>query len=582
LSLLRRRLPRTRAAAHRIYRETLSRLQDIPADKNTDLSAVAHLRSALVIRPPAFFRHVLFFFPYQEDEQNPALHPGQFDRKGAAERIQELLQKIIKDGASLKTAADDLDKSFKTYQTYIYRRESFKGFELRIAIDIYSEYATISCTLDNHRDLKAAPAEFTPSEIAGYVRKQIRESHAIRSSDEYDKYTDSEMIYFGIWELLDAELGIKFEETNIGSIFGDFRGFAVCPINFPVVKGGLIGSPDTRSKDAEDNAVIPPAVRIVPEQDVMAYLKKNSRFFLNCLGLDRDGTSLHTMPQSVRMEPNLILCKMLGGDAIYGSALGNEFSLEKRPDAPIPITYFIIYNGRSSHQLGRMIRRQHLLGELRLAALLDRNTIMQLGGPVRRMTGLVSHLLSFGTKYLTVGRNEFDEVLSLYIEIGRKCHGGLLYRMSRGAYYFEALQERLEDTRSLSIPGWQSYPGFISRHFDQQFRSMRSIGERYVVVGTRIERLVSIYAAERLRLLSLVPMYISFLSMALLIVAMIYAPLRSEIGTLPASAVVLGLVSIIGSIFAYLYVRAQPREIQRLLEDSARLSDGTSEPTDDK
>jgi hypothetical protein len=80
--------------------------------------------------------------------------------------------------------------------------------------------------------------------------------------------------------------------------------------------------------------------------------------------------------------------------------------------------------------------------------------------------------------------------------------------MSRANYYYEALQQRLEDTRSRPIVGWQSYPGFINRHFDQRFRSMRSVGDRYSEVGSRIQQLFTLYGTESRHRSALVPLSI--------------------------------------------------------------------------
>jgi uncharacterized membrane-anchored protein len=100
--------------------------------------------------------------------------------------------------------------------------------------------------------------------------------------------------------------------------------------------------------------------------------------------------------------------------------------------------------------------------------------------------------------------------------------------MARANYYYDALQKRIEDLRYEPIKGWQSYPGFISRHFDQRFRSMRSTGERYVDVGERIERLFALYGQTRSTLRAVVTSLLAATSLATSISAAAYSIFLDE------------------------------------------------------
>ncbi len=556
---------RTSPTAHAYFSNEIARLRRIGPSRNTDLTSIAHSRPALRIVPPAFFRHAMFFFPFEVGSKAHILHPGEFDRDGAVEALAKLLKDIVKsDQCSLTSSSSvraiekwkqDFENGTDRDFTFVLTLDSFLGFDFRVAVDVYSEYATVSFTLDNCSWPKD-DALSTPDQIAVYIRGKISASRTIRSPDHFNEMRANELVYFGIWDLLSAEWNFKIEDTRIGSLFGDFRGFAICPKDTPAAESS------NKQRRAD---LIPPSIRLGSDQDVEQFYHDHSTFFLSCLGLDENGIR-NDEHKDERREPNIILCKMLDGDAIYGSALGNKDALARIEMAPTPSAYFFIYNGRSMDQLGRMVRRQHLLGELRLAALLDVETIMQLGGRIRILNGLVLKLLSYGTRYSTVGPNDYDEVVQLYIQIGKKCHGGLLYRLARATYYYEALHARMDDTRSHPIDGWQSYTAFIRRHFDQRFRSMRSTGSRYIDVGHRIERLLAIHAGERQRLAAMAPLTIAVTSFFLAVVSSILWPLEAKYGIVVAAIGAALIISCFLSLLFYLVKVVTPKGVDGLSE----------------
>jgi hypothetical protein len=503
-TLLRRtksRLNPPRDTPRGVYLRVKSTLDGLTPATNDRLSELAHSRPALEIRSPAFFRHAIYFFPHAPKERNPLLHPGNFDRRGTMRKLGSLVARLA--GREVDDILKDLNSRFEADQSYVVKIGTYLDFDLRAVIDVYTEYATLTLVLDNNRGVMSdAAVASNPQAIVKHIQDQIKARRLKIGEAAYKEwfeaeYGSGEAVFFGIWELLNSEKGTRLSKSGIGNMVGDFRGFAICPSGCEADKSS---AEQSVGNDRKYRFV--PGEEEVREQDLMQFVEQQQNFFLDCLGLNAHGSILRG-GKSVekRMEPNSILCGMLDGDAVYGSALGNRMTYRKRRVpallAPTPITYFVIHNGRSAGQLGRMIRRQNLLGELRLAALLDAETIMELGAPIRRLSGLVSNLLSHGTRLSSIKPQDFNEVLELYTEIGSKCHGGFLYRMARASYYYDALEVRLKDLRSKPIQGWQSYPGFITRHFDQRFRSMRSTGERYIDVGTRIERLFALYGSAR-------------------------------------------------------------------------------------
>jgi len=479
-----------------IYLKIEADLNGLRPDFNDKLVALGHSRPALDVRAPAFFRHAIFFFPHERREKkNPTLHPGTFNRALAMTRLGALVGRFT--DTTQTTIAAELEKHFKNDQSFVLSLGDFRGFDLRCLVDIYTEYATLTFCIDNYKSaVGRSDISIEPIAIANYIRNEIDAQRKLVSKEECGRwfqadYGPSEAIFFGVWDLLYFLKRTTISRSEIGTMVGDFCGFAISP---------KISDPNIVAKFPADRDQA--SLKIPLTFDLIKFLSFEQKFFMDCLGLDEKGMIKHVEEAAAkRIEPNIILSQMLDGSAIYGSALGNPLTRRSRGKLgkgdPLPITYFTIYNGDSVHQLGRLIRRLHLIGELRLAALLDAETIIKLGSPLRRLSGLVSNLLNDGTGRTRLGKREFNAALQLYSRIGNMCHGGFLYRMARASYYYDALQVRIADVRAERIRGWQSYPDFMNRHFDQRFRSMRSTGERYVEVGKRIQRLFALYGTAR-------------------------------------------------------------------------------------
>lgn len=582
-------VPLPRATPDSIYKEVKASLRRIPIQDNERLGALAHTRPALEVHAPAFFRHAIYFFPHNSKERDPLLHPGSFERREAIKNITVLIGRFAPNKRA--EIEKELLERFEKDESCIIDLGTFLDFDLRAVVDVYTEYATMTLILDNNAPLVSGPNVSSPIALAGWIRGKANVRKLQMPLREYTsafeaEYTDSEAVFFGIWELLNDARQVRLSQSDVGKMVGDFRGIAIWPTGCDVAnikQTAYAGSVDTKTPippsnraDAKKYHFSPTNTRVPREQNVMQFLEEERDFFLGCLGLDGRGGLLYEKAPKKRLEPNIILCRMMDGDVVYGSALGNPLTYRNRrvpiPGAPAPITYFVIHNGTSANQLGRMIRRQNLMGELRLAALLDAETIMKLGSSIRRLSGLVSHLISHGTRLSAVSQREFRDALELYTEIGRKCHGGLPYRMARATYYYDALQTHLSDIRSHPIQGWQSYPGFIRRHFDQRFRSMRSTGQRYIDVGTRVERLYALYGLERQRLVGLPSIVFGTLSFASAAAAATFTYLYPSAPSLAylIAGTVFTFVCLANGYFVWILSRK--RSVQRMIDNASRRS----------
>lgn len=289
--------------------------------------------------------------------------------------------------------------------------------------------------------------------------------------------------------------GKKSSDRYLGAPFADIRGVVIAA-----------DDPGPKQAVAYENAhrialTTPDRMRIRNNiGSPIDFLRKENNLAsaLSIIGVDYDGAVADHSWKMLRRESNLVLCEMQKGLAIYGSPMS---SIYRQSDGKPPIVpYFIIYAGVSRDQIGRIVRRIHVLDELRLAALFDRKEILNQSQSIRNLGNRITSILhDFGSSDRgIVEMRELRSIILEYARIGSSVGaGGLIYRVSRSAYYVGALRERFSDLSAQPLTGWQSYERFVNRHYDQAFRSIANIGERYKNIGERIDRIVSLYQTDR-------------------------------------------------------------------------------------
>jgi hypothetical protein len=391
-----------------------------------------------------------------------------------------------------------LRDAFDNRRTAVVHLGSYLSFDVRVKADLYSEHCSVAIMLDNPQ--KSFTESFCPTlaEAISLLRSEIEKRHPDWSRDA----SPDELVHSLVWRAFDKDFGAKISQFIGGKVFGDFRGFSVCADRD--LDMATAGDPPAQERLSNAFRMTPPDVRLAETpKDVFRYIEDNRPFFYACLGLSEMGTSRTYSQPDVRWESNNIFCEMLGGGALYGSTLGNPRAAGAEAD-PIPIKFFVVYNGLSAYQLGRLVRRIHTLAELRLAALFDRSAILELTSEIRKIGEKISKLIEEATA--SPAKNidilVLEEIIHRYNRLGVNCVGGLLYRVNRSNYYFDAFMNRLQDLRQRPIEGWQSYEGFVRRNFGHTYRAIESIGDRYKQAGGLIDRSLTLYHAQRQHVLS--------------------------------------------------------------------------------
>ncbi|OLF74024.1 hypothetical protein AWH62_07720 [Maricaulis sp. W15] len=179
-----------------------------------------------------------------------------------------------------------------------------------------------------------------------------------------------------------------------------------------------------------------------------------------------------------------VLCQMLDGLALYGSAMGNR-DAAGAPYGSKEVRYFVVYAGPSRNQLGRLVRRIHLCGESRIQGGLDYETIREMD---RRIQQLQTEIQGAGSDVPQADRARF---LSEFGEISNSVEIGLSKRIEKSLYYKENLEERMRELRVRAYEGWQPYTEFISRYVAPQFHSIASVKNAYDELEKSIRRLIA-------------------------------------------------------------------------------------------
>lgn len=218
---------------------------------------------------------------------------------------------------------------------------------------------------------------------------------------------------------------------------------------------------------------------------LVAYVNSRPNFFSRLIGFRSDDV----------MRPNYagnaVLCHMFDGFALYGSMLGADTKQSKR------LRYFLVYGGPSRHQLSRLLHRLHSAGEARHAALFDYDGLRDASDEIRRLDLAIDDDLVRGNGQTPASARTLRDGVDGIRAISKSVPGGLAYRVSRSAYYDETLSQRIDELNVGSIPGWQTYTGFINQNLWHHYRNIQSIGARYIAVQKKVRLLDGIVAEER-------------------------------------------------------------------------------------
>jgi hypothetical protein len=358
------------------------------------------------------------------------------------------------------------------------------GFRLRIRFDIHREYFSFTQIADLF-DLGSTHNFKDSKRIQSIL-------NTLNHCDLSNAREDAGYIYEGFWTALEVTTEIGIKEIS-AERFGEFRGFVVS--TGEITSGASL---ESRWVEVSEN----PAEgqrRLAPDLQLMLSTR------VNLLREILFGGDISTKKFASRAA-DVVLCGLLDGRALYASSLG-----QGGPSAHLK--YFIAYDGKYTEQLGRLVRRLHVLGEMRLAALLDYGELSHTSRQIRNIGRNIDRIARVLPKALVPTRDSraltslTKRLQSLLTHqslkltrVGKDGAGWLVYRTSHSKYYAEAYKDRLRDLRVVRIEGWQPYDEFVRRYLFQFFGDISRIGERYESLSRRLARYVELAQTQQIRL----------------------------------------------------------------------------------
>lgn len=480
-----------------------------------------NLRPGYPIVPPAIARHLVFRLPISK---NPRWKTSTGDWEGL---WRGLCHRIAKHANQLRGVYDGPDveivrpgEPFDASRGCFSAESSFlipinlipkkQGYRLRIRVDVHTELLGLTYIFD-HID------------AASPLGKRL----ALLTDDVPGKSPASNWLFDGMWtpgrrgafkvpaarvlsEWLQGEG--KPAEAPPGPLITDFRGIIILPSSNRHMDQTDVEEADTTYVAEKRLHEVLAKFAKTHDQLIEAIADPNS--------MERNARDARDLSgHAVASGGEAVVCGMLDGKALYAASLG-EWG--PQVTSPQPIRHLLVYAGRSYSQLGRLVRRMQVLGELRHAAIMDYDPD-QPGGEkglreASRAIRVLGGELTKATPFITTGKTErsagspasesldpaegpskdlgyfVNELATISDAVG----GGLTHRIEQSRYYAQQFQAEIDHLRQVRIGDWQPYDDFVQRYILHLFARIDRIGNRYEALGRRVDRLLFFQQAKLL------------------------------------------------------------------------------------
>jgi hypothetical protein len=469
-------------------------------------------RPAYELFPTAVARHLTFRLDIDE---NPRWEPEPTERKARWKKLCTHLAKHIND---LRAAYDPsgrlgrisfvgpdepeqpYEHSVRAAILVLVTDDAQKwGYRLRVRVDVQTELFSLTYLFDRI-DPAAAAADRLAQQIgllpdepeAGrWLLNDLWQCRAVPAVEMLRGWLDPDG---------------NSETWEMGTLITDFRSLVLHVDD---------GSPMTGPFQGADSAG--PASTPALDPKLAEFLERHRPLVDMIAGASEPETRLNSGGEAV-------VCGMLDGKALYVAQLG-QWGKDVEPVQPI--RHLLVHAGRCPDQLGRLVRRMHVLGELRHAAMLDYDPATPgdsepkagkgcLRDVSRRLRALGRTLNDVTLKVTApappAGNGaaqplkppggssmaELKGIVHELAEISQLVEGSLTYRVEQSRYYAAEFARSIEHLRVVRVGDWQPYDDFVKRYILHLFARIHRIGNRFEALGRRVDRLLFYKQAELL------------------------------------------------------------------------------------
>lgn len=465
------------------------------------------LRPGFPVHPPAVARHLAF---HLRAEENPNRVPDDEPRRKAWKALCERLADYInalRDSYGLSRPVSfvppDEDPGDEplcyclggSCMVPINRPEAPGDYRLRVRVDVHTELFSFTHIFDE-----------IGWRAKGRMAAEI--DRLLDSSNPDAQFAAKEWLFNRIWE--PGELPCSGHivawrrrpgsrssaDRLLGTLITDFRGVIVCPsagwkIDVPMLQEESVRHGERRERFRRLDEALTKFAQV--NEALIRHIADSK-------------------PEAETTEKGeAVVCGMLQGKALYAAALGEWSEDAERIQ---PIRHLLVYAGASYSQLGRLLRRMHILGELRHAALIDYDPDSgdeQTGEiapdekkgmrDASRAIAILSRDLTAQTREITVSDSPIEKLQGFVSDlagISQMVNGGLTYRVEQSRYYAREFKDTIKHLRVTRVGDWQAYDDFVERYIMHLFARIDRIGNRYEALGRRLDRLLFFAQAKLL------------------------------------------------------------------------------------
>jgi uncharacterized protein DUF3422 len=378
----------------------------------------------------------------------------------------------------------------------------WNGWRARMRVDLHSEFYSVTFILDRALD-NIGGAGTAEAGVAGQTPSPA--SIPLQPGDS-PGYVDE--WYEGIWTRFFASLARAGAGSHFPcEKFNECRGLV---LEMPTEPAAPIDE-EPRPRPHHD-----PIVDLLRAEQRADDRKKRLYGWLNDhLDLVREILQFDKLYRQKDQDANCVLCAVLQGWGIYASSLGQVESVRRGgPRDPAtaaddaaaasfePDRYLILHDGIARFQLGRLLRRLHVLDELRCAAVFDFPALIGASERIRTLGNEIDrqlHIDDVNRDKSALTREALAEVQAQLNELtATAVDGGLLYRINRSRYYAQDFKLRMSDMFIERIDGWEPYDIFMHRNLFPILDHIDNIGRRFDALAARVERLTDARNVEEL------------------------------------------------------------------------------------
>lgn len=500
----------------------------------------AHRKAGSIVGIPALVRHLAFWntgFPIeaQEAKGSDAAEPPKVAGLSPEKRVEAYDLYIARLSSLLRAEQGNrilLGSAVEPANEFVKRLGESKvqsgtvtlvrfwwhGIRTTVRVEFHTEFTTVTSILDlavkTHPDYEAKPGTV---DIQGRIKKgyAIFEQLFSKPVAPDQHHPTLRQLQDRVWSLFENQvINGTFEnepilEDRFGEVFADLRGVinGSSPQQSPTKPAKPDAAKPAKSREAEPERLLQPLFELSLPR------RRNRDMQHEPATEDWHRQTLKRVWPLLEFDPRLrdfefCASAFLKGRVLYVSALGPDLprklaieSTDKvgrgRPQWDwSPVYYYLHAYIDDEWQIGRLVDRLHTAGTLRLAAIMQIDSLTSAGEEVEKVAEKIEEVALTLREAMMEAKSkpptdsnettssdpgprkasaldradpEMEDLRADVASIDKEVSGDILYRLERSHYYVEQFKKACAGLREDRIEGFQLYCEFVMRRMDGLF-----------------------------------------------------------------------------------------------------------------